>query len=56
MNGHESGTPMEVFSSGTSDLTALVMLEVDANKPFSTPATLPRSANCRSSRADRFRG
>jgi hypothetical protein len=32
---------MEVFSSGTSDLTALVMFVVDANKPFSTPATLP---------------
>jgi hypothetical protein len=41
LNGHDSGTPMEVFSSGTSDLTALVMFVVDANKPFSTPATLP---------------
>ena len=41
LNGHDSGTPMEVFSSGTSNLMALVMFVVDANKPFSTPATLP---------------
>jgi len=41
MNGHDAGTPMEVFSSGTSDLTALVMFVVDASKPFSTPANLP---------------
>lgn len=41
MNGHDAGTPMEVFSSGTSDLSALVMFVVDATKPFSTPAKLP---------------
>ena len=41
MNGHDAGTPMEVFSSGTSDLTALVMFVVDATKPFSSPAKLP---------------
>jgi hypothetical protein len=33
--------PMEVSSSGTSDLNALVMFVVDATKPFSSPATLP---------------
>jgi hypothetical protein len=33
--------PMEVSSSGTSDLNALVMFVVDATKPFSTPATMP---------------
>lgn len=38
MNGHGAETPMEVFSSGTNDLNALVMFVVDASKPFSTPA------------------
>jgi hypothetical protein len=38
MNGHGADTPMEVFSSGTTDLNALVMFVVDASKPFSTPA------------------
>lgn len=41
MLGHEAGTPMEVSSSGTSDLTALVMFVVDATNPFSTPAKMP---------------
>jgi hypothetical protein len=41
MNGHGADTPMEVFSSGTSDLNALVMFVVDANRPFSSPTTLP---------------
>ncbi len=41
MSGHEPGMPMEVSSSGTSDLTALVMFVVDATKPFSSPATMP---------------
>jgi quercetin dioxygenase-like cupin family protein len=41
MAGHEPGMPMEVSSSGTSDLTALVMFVVDATKPFSSPATMP---------------
>jgi hypothetical protein len=29
---------MEVFNSGTTDLTALIMFVVDANRPFSVPA------------------
>jgi hypothetical protein len=36
--GHGPDTPMEVSSSGTSDLMALVMFVVDATKPFSSPA------------------
>jgi len=31
--------PMEISSSGTGDLNALVMFVVDATKPFSSPAT-----------------
>jgi hypothetical protein len=38
MNGHRPGMPMEVFSSGTTDLDQLVMFVVDATKPFSSPA------------------
>lgn len=41
MPGHGPGMPMEVFSSGTSDLNALVMFVADATKPFSSPATMP---------------
>ena len=41
MNGHSAGMPMEVFNSGTTDLSALIMFVVDATKPFSTPASLP---------------
>jgi hypothetical protein len=41
MPGHEPGTPMEVSSSGTTDLRALVMFVTDATKPFSSPAILP---------------
>jgi len=41
MAGHGPGMPMEVSSSGTSDLNALVMFVVDATKPFSSSATLP---------------
>jgi hypothetical protein len=41
MNGHAADTPMEVFNSGTTDLTALIMFVVDATKPFSVPAKLP---------------
>jgi mannose-6-phosphate isomerase-like protein (cupin superfamily) len=33
--------PMQVSSTGTEDLLALVMFVVDANRPFSTPATMP---------------
>jgi hypothetical protein len=39
--GHGAGTPMQVSSSGSVDLHALVLFVVDASKPFSTPATLP---------------
>ncbi len=41
MLGHPAGTPMEVSSSGTQDMTALVMFVTDATKPFSSPATMP---------------
>jgi hypothetical protein len=41
MAGHGPGMPMEVSSSGTSDLNALVMFVVDATKPFSSPAIMP---------------
>ena len=40
MNGHESGVAMQVFNSGSTDLTALIMFVVDASKPFSEPAKL----------------
>jgi hypothetical protein len=39
--GHGADTPMQVSSSGSADLHALVMFVVDATKPFSTPAKLP---------------
>jgi hypothetical protein len=39
--GHGADMAMQVSSSGTSDLHALVMFVVDAGKPFSSPATLP---------------
>ena len=35
---HGPDTPMEVSSSGTSDLNVLAMFVVDATKPFSSPA------------------
>ena len=41
MPGHAPGTPMQVSSSGSSNLTALVMFVADATKPFSSPATMP---------------
>ena len=41
MPGHPPNTPMQVSSSGTSDLSALVMFVNDATKPFSSPATVP---------------
>ena len=40
MPGRGPDTPMEVSSTGTTDLHALVMFVVDAAKPFSTPAHL----------------
>jgi hypothetical protein len=39
--GHGPALPMQVSSSGATDLHALVMFVVDAAKPFSSPATLP---------------
>jgi quercetin dioxygenase-like cupin family protein len=41
MLGHPPNTPMQVSSSGTSDLSALVMFVNDATKPLSSPATMP---------------
>jgi hypothetical protein len=38
MNGHGADMPMEVFSSGTGELHALVMFVIDATRPFSSPA------------------
>jgi hypothetical protein len=40
MNGHSAGMSMEVFNSGTTDLSALIMFVVDATKPFSSPAQI----------------
>lgn len=39
--GQSAGTAMQVSSSGSQDLHALVMFVVDASKPFSSPASLP---------------
>jgi mannose-6-phosphate isomerase-like protein (cupin superfamily) len=39
--GHGAGAAMQVSSSGSEPLHALVMFVVDADKPFSSPATLP---------------
>lgn len=39
--GHGADTPMQVSSSGSVDLKALVMFVLDATRPFSSPATLP---------------
>jgi hypothetical protein len=39
--GHGADVPMQVSSSGTTDLHALVMFVVDATKPFSSPANFP---------------
>jgi len=36
--GHGADTPMQVSSSGSTDLHSLVMFVVDATKPFSSPA------------------
>ena len=45
MPGHGPGMPMEVSSSGSGDLQALVMFVMDATKPFSSPAKLPELAD-----------
>lgn len=39
--GHGAGMPMQISSSGTADLHALVMFVVDATKPFAPPAQFP---------------
>jgi quercetin dioxygenase-like cupin family protein len=39
MNGHEPGMTMQLSSTGASDLEQLVMFVVDADKPFSSPAS-----------------
>ena len=39
--GHGAGMPMQVSSSGSTELHALVMFVVDADKPFSSPASIP---------------
>ncbi|TMH15273.1 MAG: cupin domain-containing protein [Betaproteobacteria bacterium] len=39
--GPGADTPLQVSSSGSTDLHALVMFMVDATKPFSSPAKLP---------------
>ena len=39
--GHGADMPMQVSSTGSTDLHALVMFVVDATKPFSSPAALP---------------
>jgi quercetin dioxygenase-like cupin family protein len=41
MLGHPPGTPMQVSSTGSNNLSALVMFVADATKPFSSPATMP---------------
>jgi quercetin dioxygenase-like cupin family protein len=42
--GPGGGTPLQVASSGTTDLRALIMFVVDADKPFSSPAAFPAAA------------
>ena len=39
--GHGADMPMQVSSSGSGNLHALVMFVVDAARPFSSPASLP---------------
>jgi len=38
MNGHAPGLPMQLTSTGPTDLEQLVLFVVDADKPFSVPA------------------
>jgi hypothetical protein len=39
--GHGADQAMQVISSGSTDLHALVMFVVDADRPFSSPARFP---------------
>jgi quercetin dioxygenase-like cupin family protein len=41
MPGQGAGIPMQVSSSGSTNLHSLVMFVVDPSKPFSTPAKFP---------------
>ena len=41
--GHGADTPMQVSSSGSTDLQSLVVFVVDADKPFSSPANVPHA-------------
>lgn len=40
MVGHGADTPMEVFNAGTTVLDEFAIFVVDANRPFSSPASL----------------
>jgi hypothetical protein len=42
--GRGPGTPMQIVSTGLSDLMTLVMFVVDADAPFSSPAAFGRPA------------
>jgi hypothetical protein len=42
MNGHAADMPMQVFNSGTTELTAFIMFVVDGTRAFSVPARLPQ--------------
>lgn len=39
--GHGADVPMQVSSTGSTDLHSLVMFVVDATRPFSSPAKMP---------------
>jgi hypothetical protein len=39
--GHGADSPMQVSSSGATDLHSLVMFVVDATRPFSSPTKIP---------------
>lgn len=38
--GHGPDTPIKVLNAGTTDLVELAIFVVDANRPFSSPASL----------------
>lgn len=40
MTGHGADVPMQVSSSGATDLLSLVMFVVDATRPFSSTASI----------------
>jgi mannose-6-phosphate isomerase-like protein (cupin superfamily) len=40
MGGHDADTPMQVASTGTTDLDQFVLFVVDATRPFSSPAKM----------------